>query len=127
MRSINMALEGSVAILWDKEATGANTALNKAVVTFLTRRGTDKINERGNDLEQRVFSGSVYDTLSAQHELNFAALETQSNCRKYLTGDPISDVTSMRALLSSVASGRIQAKLSITCDDGTVIGTTTQI
>lgn len=84
MRSLKINLGGpaNVSIDWNSEVSGLPAVAQRAGVSVMTRRGSDKfIPLRGTDVASSLFSYGVADLLELQHLLNFGALKARRDMR----------------------------------------------
>lgn len=123
--------DGQLAVNWSGTVEGIHNVGQKLVGNLLTDTGTDEIvPSRGTDLLREVTGGGVYDLRSAQHALNFAALEVKRHVRAYEPeGIPDADrVAGCTALFVEVGQdSRLTARLTLTTAAGATLGVLQQI
>lgn len=102
-------------IVWDKAVTGVTRLTQNVASNYRTELGSDAVVARGNSLQEVVRTNGMYDSLNAQHALNFATIDTSSFVRTVETSDdPAETLGQFRATVAGSTGRRLQVDLTVT-------------
>lgn len=131
MRSLQMDFNGQVGVSidWNASVDGLRGLAQKVASGALTHAGSDTLVPlRGTDALRDILSGGAYDIMGIQHSLNFAALKTAEDVRKFETaGDSSYILSSVQMKLIGIVNGVAQVSIAVTAADGKATRTITEI
>ncbi len=82
--ALQLGVDGGVKIDLTRRYTGVELDLQNAVVSVMTRKGSDAaLPGRGTQLSKDIVSGYVHDLNGARHAANFAALEAMRDLNSH--------------------------------------------